>query len=121
MAMNKKEQAAMQALQNEVTRLKAWKLTEPVQRDLLPPHEYDKLSMGWDFNPYTEEVYKACSSSVHHGRGWEKTSSQQSLSMFSTRGLALRALRYEIEQRAITKLANVDRAISEAATDGDQP
>lgn len=112
MSMNKKEQAEHQALIDEIYLLKAWRLSDPVKRDLSPPNIYNELSRGWDFNAYSMRVEKACSSSCYHGSGWEKTSSQHSRSLFSTEALALAAMRYEIEREAIKKLASIDKSIA---------
>lgn len=113
MSMNKKEQAERQALIDEVFMLKAWKLTWPVKRDLPPPDSSHELSRGWGFNAHSLRVEEMCSSSVNHGYGWDKTSSQGSRSLFSTEALAFAAMRHEVEQEALKKLATIDRKIAE--------
>ena len=74
---------------------------QPVQRDLPPPTTFDTLSRGWDFNPHSllsnygarDVAFPACSSCVHHGNGWERTSTRGKKALFSTRKLALLAAR----------------------------
>jgi hypothetical protein len=113
MAMNKKEQAEHQSLIDEIMLLKAWRLTVPVERDLPPPSGYGAaLTKGWDFNAYSNQIYKACSSNMCHGTGWERTSTQQPSSLFSTPELAYAALRYAVEQEYIKRLASIDKAAS---------
>ena len=118
MAMTKKEQAERQALLNEIARLKAWRLTQPVERDLAPPEYKDgeKLTRGWDFNSHSMTVYKACSSSIYHGHGWEKTTSQRPIALFSTRERAYAALRYAVEQECLDRLARIDMTLEDDPT-----
>ena len=111
MAMNKKEQAAMDDLRRELLLVKAWRLTPPVERDLPPPPVFCasvKLTKGWDYNVHQPRVFKACSSSTYHGYGWEKTTSQRSMSLYSTREKAIAAMRHEAEQSALKRLADID-------------
>lgn len=110
--MNKKEREAFEALERELALAWAWKLTDPVERDLPPPELGERLralSIGWNFNAYSGTVYKACSSSIYHGEGWEKTSSQGPLALFSSFDRAKAALRYAVEREALERLAVIDR------------
>lgn len=76
---------------------------------------------GWDYNVYSGIVTKACSSSIYHSFGnWDKTTSQGSRRLFSTKMLALRALRYETEQQCMTKLAAIDRMIEQEEQECEQ-
>jgi hypothetical protein len=108
MAMTKKEQAAFEELRKELALTKAWKLTDPVERDLPPPDSPTELSRGWDFNTYSGTVYKACSDSFYNGNGWEKTTSQRPLALFSTFERAKAALRYAVEREPLERLARTD-------------
>jgi hypothetical protein len=124
MAMTKKEQAEREALLNEIARLKAWRLTEPVKRDVPPPLTSEagsRLTKGWDYNAYSSCVYKACSSCISHGKGWERTLSQHPIALFSTRERAYAALRYAVEQECIARLAEIDKAAThhQEPNDGD--
>ncbi len=84
-------------------------------RDLPPPNHHDKeLSKGWDVNHYrgvSGGVYKACSSSIHHGEGWAKTTTQKPAHLFSTELLATQALRAHFVKEYREKLAALDKRI----------
>lgn len=98
--------AAMQA---------ALRFTQDVERDLPPPQNFSGLSKGWNYNASLSyfRVEKACSSSVGHGDGWERTCSQCPLSLFTTKLKALMAMRRELEQECAKILAKVDLQIEE--------
>lgn len=118
MAMNKKEQAQMQALADELALEKAWRRTEPVLRDLpLPNGCVSKYTSGWDFNLNTGSVSPHWSKSISHGSG---TAPERHVSgrqggrvLFSTEVRALRALRYAVEREAMRDLAVIDKQIAE--------
>ncbi len=111
-------EAALAAADLDRRKTLAMRRSEKVERDLLPPRYDDgfgKLSKGWDFNAYRdyEGVFKACSSSVHHGDGWERISSQNQRRLYSTELLATKALRYAMAELFAEKLAKVDQKIDE--------
>lgn len=112
MAMNKKEQAEMENIRNEMRKARALRFTDKVYQDVLPPSHnegYGKLNTGFVFNSHNCSIDIACSSSFSHGKGQaNKTTSQQAISMFSSRLLALKAMRNEIEQECAKKLAKID-------------
>jgi hypothetical protein len=116
-SMNKKEQAAFTQLQEEVRIAKAMRFTEPVGPDVSPPGYGGggrDLAKGFLFNAYWPHprVEPACSSSVHHNFGDDSvTRIQGARSLYSTRLLALKALRHELEQEAAKKLADIDAQI----------
>ena len=127
MAMNKKEQAAMQAAIDRAELLSALRWSAPVDRDVAPPDRgyssgYSSgYSEGWDFNAYNQTVWLGWSSSIHHGTGpapkdGERylSASQQCRSMYSTKALALAALRHEVERRVAADLMKIDRQIADA-------
>lgn len=122
MAMNKKEQAEMQALRDKLALVSALRWTEPVARDLPPPSTFNGETSGFEFNSYSGTVLPAWSNSSAHGIGRpsrEKgySASQNSRTLFSTRLLALKALRHEVEIEAAKKLAKIDSEIeAELAT-----
>jgi len=116
MAMNKKDQAALEAALTEA----ALRRTSPVEPDVPPPgvgSSVGALSKG--FLPLAEtsehaRVEIACSSSVYHGtRSQTKTDTQGSRSLYSTRLLALKALRYKVESECARRLRRIDKQIEE--------
>lgn len=124
MAMTKKEREHVAALETELRTLAALRWTEPVARDVPPPANGGNggYSVGFQTNQYrlgTDAVYPAWSSSVSHGEGAppdrsaaSRTGSQGSRSMYSTRLLALKALRHEVELEAAERLAEIDQRIA---------
>jgi hypothetical protein len=114
--MNKKEQAAFAELQEELRLVKAWKLTENVLPDIPVPESGH--TQGWTYNKYTKCVDLAWSKCVTHGYGaWKdhpRNGIQCGIALFSTRERALRAMRYEIEQRFMRELAAIDMQIEQA-------
>lgn len=123
MAMNKKEQAAFDALREELRLAKALRWTEPVERDVMPPKcgddDWNGLRNGYDFNDYFDSfsgprVNKACTSySSHDSRQWHKTTTQGPRPLFSTRLLALKALRHSVECKVAKILADIDKQIED--------
>jgi hypothetical protein len=114
MAMNKKEQAMVEALKVEALKVEAaFKRTSEILPDVPPPESCsDELTKGFLFNAYCIEVRTACSSATGHSHGRnDRTSSQRARSLYSTRLLALKAMRFEVEKRIMTELRKVDRQI----------
>lgn len=114
MAMNKKEQAMVEALKTQA----AFYRTTDVKPDVPIPEGLSReLSKGYmPIAPMSDmaRVDPACSSSVHHGIGsQEKTSSQGARELYSTRMLALRKLRFDAEQECCRRLRRIDRMIEE--------
>ena len=119
MAMTKKEQAAMQAVIYRAETLAALRWTGPVARDVGVPLQ--GYSEGWDYNAHNMRVWVGWSGQVVHGQGpapkdgqRHYNGSQGSMHMFSTRALALAAMRHEMEQKAAADLLKVDRQIAAA-------
>lgn len=118
MAMTKKEQAAMQAAIDRAETLAALRWTGPVARDVGVPLQ--GYSEGWDYNAHSQRVWLGWSDRVAHGEGKVpeagkyRSGSQGSRRMFSTKALALSAMRYEMEQKAAADLMRVDRQIAAA-------
>ena len=92
-----------------------------VHRDLPPPEGFRELSKGWDFNVHrvmnrwgsSSAVFKACSSCVHHGEGWERTCTQRPVHLFSTERLAWMALRSAVLQQYGETLHAIEKRIAE--------
>lgn len=116
MAMTKKEKAAMDAAILRAETLAALRWTGPVAFDVPAPvyGEGYKTGFSIDGNP-------AWSNSVTHGSGqcpkvgdYYRIASQKSSAMFSTRLLALRALRHEEEKMAAAEILKIDIQIAAA-------
>ena len=118
MAMTKKEKAAIQAAIDRAETLAALRWTWPVVRDVGVPLQ--GYSEGWDYNAHIQRVWKGWSDRVAHGEGAApeegkyRSVSQVSRRMFSTKALALAAMRHEMEQKAAADLMRVDRQIAAA-------
>ena len=84
--------------------------------DVEPPNhssKFGELTKGWMYNANRDYgiVYKACSSSIGHGDGWEKTTTQKSIGLYSTKELAMEAYRAALADAFERKLAEVDKMI----------
>lgn len=112
MAISKKEAAAHK---EEVDKLKlrlalCW--TPKVEPDIPPPKGYDptsrvSLTKGW--LPCYDRVEPACSAASFHGTGrTTETTTQGPRSLYSTRLMALRAVRNDMEQRFAAELRRID-------------
>ncbi len=122
MAMNKKEREALEAAERQARVNRALRWSDySVERDVPPPTSGHgtTLSRGWDamlilggFRSITTGVGKKCSSSISHGIGWEKTSTQNPISLYSTRLKALCAQRVLAERAFAEMLADIDEAIA---------
>lgn len=129
MAMNKKERAYVEQLEEQLRLAKALRFTESVEPDVAPPTDNTKLSKGFLFNDSFNyyRVEPACSSIIYHGFGRnDRTTTQGARHLYSTRSLALRAMRHCAEQRCALMLADIDRQIEQAeaeekASSADQP
>lgn len=130
MAMNKSEKARMEALEQELREARALRWTDPVTPDIPPPDggsmretsgfavlgglQYGRIELAW-------------SSCVVHGTGHATSAAmrkagssgcQKSISLYSTKLLALRALRNRMEQEAAKLIASVDEMIEQEITKG---
>ena len=125
MAMNNKEKQQLADLQQELARLRAWKLTVPVPCDVLPPKSWnDPLVRGYDamVSSYGMHigVRKVVTATCGHAtvpmdQPWpDRTTSKKSMACHSTRSRALKAARYIFEQDVLKTLARVDELIEQA-------
>lgn len=79
---------------------------------------FERYSEGWDYSVHDQRVFPAWSTARAHGEGHrsDKTSrligSKGSTDLFSSRLLALRAMRYETERQAAERLLAIDRKIA---------
>jgi len=108
MAMTKKEKAAFE----EALTLSALRATAGAEPDVMPPEAFKDVSVGFTFagaSGYSPRVEKAWSTSVSHGTGEPKThGSQNARSLFSTKLLALQALRRAVELECCKILRRID-------------
>ena len=124
MAMNKKEQAEMADLKHQLALARAFRFTEPVEKDVPPPapeSKFGELSIGWTYILGRKEVFVACSSITGHSIGrTDETRSQRPMQLYSTKLLALKGLRHEMEQVYAKELARIDALIAQeqAASEG---
>lgn len=123
MAMTKKEKAEYQAALERCETLAALRWTDPVERDVPAPKiesPYGTYSEGWDYNAHSQRVWLGWSGTISHGEGtapdsgiYKNGGRQNPTAMFSTKALALRAMRHEIEMMSAEKLLKIDRQIAE--------
>lgn len=124
MAMTKKEREYVANLERQLRLSKALRWTEQVKKDVPPPSSSTimgrQFTTGYLFNAHrnTDAVYEAWSSTVYHGSGKPPAegqrlyaASQEPVHLFSTKLLALKALRNEIERMTAEKLADIDERI----------
>lgn len=121
--MNKKEQAMVGDLRAEVRNVydllriaKALRWTERVPPDVPVPQGHGELSKGYLPNSHYDNgrgrVEKACSSYGSHSKGQDDlATSKGARLLYSSRLLALRAMRHEMELRFARMLADVDERI----------
>lgn len=119
MAMTKAERERMAELEVALREALALRWTDLVTPDIPKPGYQEKTS-GFVFNAYSSDVRPAWSSSAYHGIGYSSeeeqrasrlSARQQGIPLFSTRLLALRGLRHELECEAAKRLAAIDAQI----------
>jgi hypothetical protein len=119
MAMNKSERSKMERLCEELRIAKAMRFTEKVEPDLMPPESFGGLVNGYLYNAYYSNpcVEPACTSSTSHGFGsHDKTNTQQPRRLYSSRLLAWKACRNDLEKQFSRVLAEVDAQIEKELT-----
>jgi hypothetical protein len=107
--MNKKEQAEMEALRDELRIARALRFTEKIEPDVDIPTSTEE-SEGYMFNAYSQRVTPSRSRMGSHLVG-ECSWSQQGKRLYSTELLAYTAMRYEVERDCAKKLAVIDKKI----------
>lgn len=117
MAMNKSEQAAVEALREEMAF--RWPTAAEPARSVAPPTAGAAESEGWDFNEHTGLVSRYWSRTSTHGRfydGKKTSASQNARSLYSTEADALLAMRWAMCRNFAAKLRAVDRQIEALPT-----
>lgn len=117
MAMNKKEKAALE----EALTLSALRTTAGANPDVMPPSAFGGATNGFMVvgeRSDSPAIVRAWSESTSHGRGESRSSSmsgsQGSRALFSTKLLALQALRRAVEIDCCKRLRRIDVMIEEA-------
>ena len=135
MTMTKKEikewQGKIDALNERLNREIEWnafRRTDPVDRDVIPPDQALSYSYGWDYNEHTQSVWHCWSSSITHGSIDEGKTVDQlkcrpsgiqgSRFLYSTKEKALGALRHAIEQKTAKDLRKIDLLIWKCLAEG---
>jgi hypothetical protein len=121
MAMTKKEKAAFDEAILKAQTLGALRWTSPVAKDLPRPDSWGTATSGWCFNSYSCDVTQAWSEVSAHGYGPTRSKLsgvQNGVDLFSTKLLALRALRHAVECESAGKLRKIDAMIEAEETKG---
>ena len=123
MAMSKKEREAFAELERKLRIAVALRWTEMVSPDV--PRPGQGFTSGYAFNPYGLAVDRAWSTPVSHGIGYSTPDAQRArgvsgrqngIALYSSRLLALRAMRHVVEQECAEKLAKIDAMIADELT-----
>ena len=112
--MNKKEQQAFLDLESQLRLARAFRWTDKPEPDVLPPSLMsDGVATGWDYNAHAPWVQEAWTTSISHGTGERSRcgGSQNSRKLYSTKLLALKALRADLEMICAKKIADIDKLI----------
>jgi hypothetical protein len=116
MAMNKKEREAHEAALNQLRIQGALRFTTKVEFDV-PPPLMNSETQGWRKNSVSMVVDRGWSESVAHGSGESRKTSHSGSQgcqwLYSTKLLALKALRNAIEMKAAEQLAAIDLRIEQ--------
>ena len=118
------EESRHQQKRAAVMRALRWSNETEIRPDVPPPpHSSDMLSVGYTYNEHllsgvcgsaSRAVSTACSSSTSHCVGrTDKTSTQHPMRLYSTRLLAMRALRCKVELQFAIILAGIDAEIKQ--------
>lgn len=114
--LSKKKEAELLQQQRESRIRAALHWTEPAAGpDVGIPDDYKTLVTGYTFNAYAMQVYEACTTEFFHAVGrTDRVEAQGPLRLYSTRLLALRALRNAVERECAERLAKIDQMIEDA-------
>lgn len=132
MAMNKKEQAEMQRLRDDLALARAMRWPDyprpaPVDREWIKDNLVEggvkyghasKVARGWFYNAYVggmsgHGVTHGCSDGIHHSTSGDATTTQNMGRMYATKREALQALRLDLTEQCAHILAGVDRQLAD--------
>ncbi len=115
MAMTKKEKEAHDAIVARLELVSALRWTAPVLPDVLPPKKGAiRRVAGYAFDLTDYEVLQAWTGSDAHATYFEGSEEKEDggLPLFSTRILALKAMRSAVEEKSASRLREIDRRIA---------
>ncbi len=97
---------------------RAFRFTEKIAPDIPRPTDSGKHTTGWVHNSYNDRTEQGWSRWGSHGTGVEPradwSGSQGGKALYSSELLALKAMRYEVEQICAKRLAAIDARIEKA-------
>ena len=115
MAMTKAEKAELQGLRDRLALVSALRWTEAVAPDLPAPAYGEPATSGWD-----RDGLRSWSESHRHGSGPApepgRSGYQRGRALYSSKLLALRAMRHKVELECAARLAQVDKMIEAEVT-----
>jgi hypothetical protein len=116
MAMNKAEKKQLEDAIDKARLYAAFYITPEITPDLPAPGSGDGMYAhiyGYDFNEHTRKVFEAWSESTRNGTGHgeRKHGSQGGRNLYSTKLLALQAMRHKIAMKSADVLASTDLMI----------
>ncbi len=84
----------------------------PIHPDVAPPESDGVLSVGWHFNTHNLRLEKGCSSNVYHSDyKTDETTTQGTRWFYSTKRLALLAMRAAVELEHAERIERINRMI----------
>ena len=116
MAMNKAEKKQLEDAIDKARLYAAFHITPEITPDLVAPNSDDGMYAhiyGYAFNEHTRTVFEAWSESVRNGTGHKerKHGTQGKRDLYSTKSLALQALRHKVAMKTADILASIDLMI----------
>ena len=90
------------------------RFTDKVNTDIFPNEDYKVITNGYTYNSYTRQISKSCTIKIYHAVGyWDRTTSQNSIELYSSELLSYKAMRNELELQFASILRSVDKKIEE--------
>ena len=116
MAMNKAEKKQLEDAIDKARLYAAFHITPEIKPDLAAPNSDDGMDAhiyGYDFNEYTCRVFEVWSESGRNGAGHgeRKHGTQGKRDLYSTKSLALQALRHKVAMKTADVLVSIDLMI----------
>lgn len=111
--MNKKEQKQLADTEHarDLAFALRWSRSTPIDPDIaIPPS--GETTHGFLFNEPSRTVVEVWSESARHGDKWSTSGRQNGVALYSTRKLALQALRHAVELRCAAVLLRIDTMIA---------